>query len=181
MLCTTRCSRSRRGFSLAELLIVISVIGILAAIAASKLDFVRFRADSVGRAAAVDLSKAQRLAVSLQHNVRVVVDGTNRLITHADANNNNVVEANERTSVASLEGTFVWARGAAANLPAPEDPTDLTAITFRRDGTASRGGTFYLSSPGDLTCRYCRAVAIARGTGRSLRYAMIAGTWKREN
>jgi type II secretory pathway pseudopilin PulG len=164
------------------MLVVIVLIGILSGIAASKLDWVRYRADSISRGVLADLAQAQRTAVSLQMDVRVSVVGTDRLRIHEDANNNGAIDGSERVVFAALDHGFQLGQGAMAAVPAPADPTNLTAVVFRRDGTASRGGTFYVASPlPDATCRYCRAASVARATGRVVWYSMSTGTWVRGN
>ncbi|HPF62023.1 MAG TPA: GspH/FimT family protein [Gemmatimonadales bacterium] len=175
---------ARAGVSMIEMLVVIILIGILAGIAASRLDWVRYRADSVARGVLADLSAAQRTAVSLQTDVRITTLSNDRLRIHEDANNNGAVDGSERVTFTVLENGFRFGKGSMAGTPAPADATDLSTVTlvFRRDGTASRGGTFYLSSPvADTTCRYCRAVAIARSTGRAVGYSNASGAWVRAN
>ncbi len=179
---TTGGPRGTGGVSLIEMLIVITVIGILAAISASRLDWVRYRADSVSRGVYGDLAQAQRTAVSLQMDVRVTVDGSSTLRIHEDVNNNGTVDGGERVIGSTLDHGFLLGKGAMASLPAPADPTELTVLVFRRDGSASRSGTFYISSPlDDPDCKYCRAVAVARATGRPVWYSFATGAWVRRN
>ena len=179
---TTGGLRGTRGVSLIEMLIVMTVIGILAAISASRLDWVKYRADTVSRGAYGDLAQAQRTAVSLQMDVRITVDGNSTLRIHEDANNNGTVDGGERVIGSTLDHGFVFGKGEMASLPAPADPTELTVLVFRRDGSASRSGTFYISSPlSDPDCKYCRAVTVTRATGRPSWYSFVTGTWVRRN
>ena len=174
--------RRRDGISLIELLIVLAMITILTGMAASKLDWVRYRADSVGRSVLSAIAQAQRTAVSLQADVRVTALDGARLRIHEDADNNSVVNVGERVTYLQLEHEFKLGQGSMADVPAPADPAELTTVTFRRDGTASTGGTFYLSSSmPDPDCKYCRAVAITRTTGRTVWYSLATGAWKRGN
>lgn len=173
---------SRRGVTLIEMLMVVVVIGILSGIAASKLDWVRYRADSISRGVMAELSQAHRLSVSLQINVRVTAVGGTRLTIHEDADNDGTVNNGERVMTHVLDHGFQLLQGTAPAVPVPDDPTEITGLVFHRDGTASRGGTFYLASPvADPTCRYCRAVSVARGTGRVVWYTMASGSWRRGN
>lgn len=169
-----------RGLTLTEMLIVVSMIGILAAIAGSRLDWTRYRADSAVRSVVAQLATAQRTAVSLQNDVRVTVPGTEGLRLHEDTNNNGVEDSGERVTQLILDNGFRVGRGGMAALPTPADPAELTSFIFRRDGTSSRSGSLYLSSPrDDAGCKWCRAVSIARATGRVVPYSYARGTWVR--
>jgi prepilin-type N-terminal cleavage/methylation domain-containing protein len=172
---------SRRGVSLIELLVVVIMVGILAGIVATKLDWVRYRADSVARGLLAALSQAQRTAVSLQTDVRVTVDpGGERVQIHEDANNNGAIDGNERVTYAALDHDFRIGKGSMTALPAPAEPGELSSLVFRRDGTASRSGSMYLRNNMSGTgCRYCRAVSIQRATGRPLYWSHASGSWVR--
>lgn len=173
---------STAGLSLIEMLVVIVLIGILAGIAASKLDWVRYRADSISRGVLSDLAQAQRTAVSLQMDVRVTALTNDRLQIHEDANNNGAIDGAERVLFSVLDHGFQLAQGGMPGVPAPADPGELTSVVFRRDGTASRGGTFYVASPlPDSPCKYCRAASVARATGRVVWYSYSSGAWVRGN
>ncbi|HEX3927274.1 MAG TPA: GspH/FimT family protein [Gemmatimonadales bacterium] len=168
--------------TLIELLIVIVMIGILSGIAASKLDFTRYRADAVGRGVMGQLAMAQRRAVSLQADVRIILPDSARIQVHEDTNDDNAVNSGERVVTYPLDHNFILSQGSAPNLPSPEDPTPLTSLTFRRDGSANRSGTFYLIGPGyDPLCKHCRAVAVSRATGRVVWYSYATGAWLRGN
>ncbi len=175
---------TRRGFSLIEMLIVIIMIGLLAGVAASRLDWTRYRADSQARGLLATLNVAQRTAVSLQNDIRVDVPSASALRVHEDTDNDGVVDGSERVTYHQMGDGFRLGKGSMSSTPAPADPTDLATITvvFRRDGTASRAGTYYLSAPQpDATCKYCRAVALARATGRTVYYSRATGSWNRGN
>lgn len=172
----------RAGFSLVEMLLVVVVIGILTGIAASRLDWNSYRADSIARGVMTEIAKAQRTAVSLQTDVRVTVVNNNTIRTHEDANNNGAVDGSERVISAPLEHGFRLDRNGMAAVPAPADATELTLLVFRRDGSASRSGTFYVrSGMTDTDCKYCRAIAVARATGRSTLWSFVTGAWVRRS
>jgi prepilin-type N-terminal cleavage/methylation domain-containing protein len=172
----------RRGITLIEMLVVIVLIGILAGITVSRLDSTRYRADAVARGLMGDLSQAQRTAVTVQNDVRVTQVSPTRLSIHEDRNNNGAVDGGERVLFSNLDHGFQLGRGGMAALPAPAAATELTTVTFRRDGTASASGAFYLRSPGpDPLCRYCRAIELTRATGRAVYYSLATQAWVRGN
>lgn len=165
-----------------EMLIVVVLIGIVTGMAASRLDWGRYKADAASRGILAELTVAQRLAVSLQADVRVTQPTATRLAIHEDADNDGVEDTGERIRRVAVEDGFQLVRGGATDVPSPADPTRLTAVVFRRDGSASRSGTFYLSAlAGDATCRRCRAVSVTRATGRLVWYSLSQGTWRRGN
>ncbi|HEX3927507.1 MAG TPA: GspH/FimT family pseudopilin [Gemmatimonadales bacterium] len=175
-------SGARRGVTLVELLIVIVVIGILSGVAASRLDWGAYRADATSRAVMAELANAQRRAVSLQEDVEVILPDSLHLQVHDDANNNGSIEAGERLRTVPLDDGFVFSQGSAPAVPAPANPTPLTLIVFRRDGSASHSGTLYLSDGSyDPACKHCRAVSVARATGRATWYSYATGGWQRAN
>ncbi|MGH7584273.1 MAG: pilus assembly FimT family protein [Gemmatimonadales bacterium] len=171
------------GVTLFEMLIVIAVIGILSAIALTRLDWKQFQADSAARGVMAELATAQRLAVSLQSNTVVTFPDSATMQILEDANDDGVASSSERVRHVPLENLFSFGKGGAPDLPSPEDPTELTStIIFHRDGSADRSGTVYLHGPGDdPTCKHCRAVAITRATGRVVEYSYASGAWKRAN
>ena len=79
-------AHTRRGITLLELMIALVMVGILAGIALSKLDYTKYRADSVARGVLTDLANAQRLAVSLQADVRVEIPYPSRMTILEDLN-----------------------------------------------------------------------------------------------
>lgn len=170
------------GITMIEMLIVIVIIGILIGITASRLDWMRYRANSIARAVMSEISQAQRTAVSLQTDLRVTVVAANRIRFHEDANNNGAMDGGERVTFLALDDGFTLNKGSMSALPAPAAGTELTSLIFRRDGTANTSGAFYIRSPAaDPTCKYCRAVEVTRATGRVVIYSFVTGTWQRGN
>lgn len=165
-----------------ELLIAIIMIGILTGMAVSRLDYGRYRADSVARGLAAEIGGAQRLAVSLQENVKVTVLDSARVQIHEDADNDGAIGAGERVRTIQLADGYFIGQGSAADVPSPADPAPMDQIVFRRDGSSNRSGTFYLMGPGgDPACHHCRAISVTRATGRLVSFSYATATWRRAN
>jgi Tfp pilus assembly protein FimT len=165
-----------------ELLIVIAMIGILSAIAMTRLDWKRYQADAAARGTMAELATAQRLALSLQSNIIVSFPDSGRMQILEDANNDGVAGASERIRTVPLDNLFSYGKASAPDVPSPEIATQFTTLTFHRDGSADQSGTLYLHGPGyDPNCAHCRAVSITRATGRVVWYSYGSGAWKRAN
>lgn len=159
------------------------MIGILAAMATSRLDWTRYRADAIGRGVMAELTAAQRTAVSLQADVRVTILSTNRLQVHEDADNDGVVGTGERVTFHTLDHMFTFNQNGTPDLPAPANGVQITTgFVFRRDGSSSLSGAIYVASPRfDPAGKYSRAIAVSRATGRVTWYSYARGTWTRSS
>ncbi|NIS32581.1 MAG: prepilin-type N-terminal cleavage/methylation domain-containing protein, partial [Actinobacteria bacterium] len=84
------------GFTLIEMLVVVTVIGILVGMAAPKIDATEFRMRGAVREVGTTLLAAQGQAVMRQHDVVVAIDTVGRrLRVHSDADNDGVVDEGE--------------------------------------------------------------------------------------
>jgi prepilin-type N-terminal cleavage/methylation domain-containing protein len=175
----------RRGFSLTEMLIIIVMLGILALLAFPKLDFMRYRVNADARNVMMTLAYAQRLAVSLQHNVQVTIDPVNRQIrTLEDANDDGTFSSNERIRGFSLSDGVVFDKNGAPDLPAPAATNELTSVTFWRDGSANTAGSIFLNTTRGVAKgnnEDARGLDITRSTGRTTWYTYTGGSWRRGN
>ncbi len=173
--------RDRRGYSLGELLWVIVILGVIAGLAIPRLDWMKFRVNAEARNTSLQLGYAQRLAVSLQHNVQVTIDhGTRRMIVDEDANNDGLYGANERRRVIQLENGVNFERNGVGTLPAPSATNELTRIIYRRDGSADQTGVIYLNTVRGVslgTNNDARALEVIRATGRAFWYRKTATGW----
>ena len=73
-----RALRSRQGFTLIEILTALVIMAIIAALAIPRLNLDGYKVSSAVRGVTAGLTYAQRLAVSLQSDVRVSFDSTRR-------------------------------------------------------------------------------------------------------
>jgi prepilin-type N-terminal cleavage/methylation domain-containing protein len=188
---------ARAGFTLIEILIVIVIMGMVAAFAIPRLNLEGYRVNSAVRAVTASLSYAQRLAVSLQSDVRVSFDLANRRIrVHEDTNNDGVIGGNERVTYTNLGEGVTFGLGSAPPVTYTNGASGtatfnilgaqggLPMIVFRRDGTASETGGFYLNSIRALaqgSTAQVRAGEIIRSSGRIIWYTYATGTWTRGN
>jgi len=172
-----------RGFTLIQMLIVLVMLGILALLAVPKLDFMRYRVNADARNVMMTLSYAQRLAVSLQHNVQVTIDPVNRQIrTLEDKNDDGTYSSDERIRGFTLSDGVVFDRSGAPDLPAPAATNLLDAVTFWRDGSANTAGVIFLNTTRGVAKRTnedARGLDIARSTGRATWYTYTGGSWRR--
>lgn len=185
------CLKWRAGFTLLELLMVLGIIGITAAIALPQIDYTRFRVDSSMRAVGSSLLGAQRLAVTRQHDVIILIDQNShsfRIVE--DANNNGRVDDGERTRGIPLGEQVVIGRGGAPAFRVGASPVTFTkqvggipALTFHRNGSASEAGGVYLTSVrATKSSSYnsdTRLVEVERATGRVMWYRFVSSNWNR--
>ncbi len=68
---------TRQGFSLIEMLIVVTLVAIVTAMVMPKVNYVAYRVDVGARSFRAALQRAQAYAVSSQHNMLVAVDAAN--------------------------------------------------------------------------------------------------------
>jgi len=185
--------RSKRAYTLTELLIAVSLVAILTAMLLPRVDYTAFRLDAGVRGVRSALQRAQALAVNSQHNMLVAVDA-NRGVMYVieDVNNNLAVDPGERVTTVPLQDGIGFSMPATTWSGAPTPTAAVTgpALTsivvnsvplpgfaFRSDGAASTDVQIYITSPrGALSD--VRGVAVFQATGRSDWYkTTAAGSW----
>lgn len=171
----------RRGYTLGELLWVIVILGIITTLAVPKLDWMKYRLNAEQRNISLQLSYAQRLAVSLQHNVQVTIDNTQkRLLVDEDSNNDGTYSSNERRRVIQLIEGLNFSKNGVADLPAPAPTNQVTIIVYRRDGSADQAGVIFMNTDRGValgTNKDARALEVTRATGRAITYKYLNSVW----
>jgi len=182
-----RQSPNRWAFTVIELLIVLAIIGIIAAFAYPKVNFTQFRVDAAARTVRVALQNAERLAVTRQYDVVVSFDTTNRRIRVLEDNNNNAtVDAGEHVTYASLEDSVHFAvppAGVSGTASGSIDGSSIRIINnmptliFHRDGAASSDADIYITSKRAANDDF-RCIRVIQSTGRTLWWRYLNGAWE---
>lgn len=184
--------RAQRGFTLLEMMTALTIVGILAALALPRLDVDSYKVNAAVRSITSSLTYAERLAVSLQHDVRVSFDSVgSRLRVHEDNNNDGVMDAGERVTYNVIESGVIFGRGTAtaftfgnATFNFTRTQAGLPVVVFRRDGSASESGGFYITAARSAAAgnpHGVRAGEIIRGSGRVIWHSYATGAWTRGN
>lgn len=180
----------RRGYTIIEVVMVLVLISIMAAIALPKVSFVRYRQDAAGRQVQRTMISAQQTAMKYNTNVLFVIDyGASRMRVVQDTNANGAADAAEKwvswvlpyganfsIPTVTVDGaTAYYATGAGITTTA-NGPT----ITFYPNGSASGDAFVYLGLPtGRSDAR--RAIEFAGSTGRSRLWRYVNGAWRRDS
>jgi prepilin-type N-terminal cleavage/methylation domain-containing protein len=178
---------SRWAFTVIELMIVLAIIGIIAAFAYPKVNFTQFRVDAAARTVRVSLQNAERLAVTRQYDVVVSFDTANRRIRSLEDNTNNAtVDAGEHVIYAQLEDSVHFAvppAGISGSAASSIDGSGIKTIAgmptiiFHRDGAASSEADIYLTSKRASNDDF-RCVRVIQSTGRTSWWRYLDGTWE---
>lgn len=178
------------GFTTVELLMVLTVIGIMAAVAYPRLQVNRFRADAAGRLARTLLQAAQRDAITRQSDVIVSFDYTKqRFRIVEDYNNNDTLNTTDRIqyrkmgegamfSAPSFGGINGTTPSTAATGSGLITVSEMPSIIFRRDGSASTDLELYVTTRATVRDEY-RAVTVSASTGRTEYYKYNGKAWIR--
>lgn len=180
----------RRGVTIIELVMVMIIIGTVAAIAAPRIDVNSYRADAAARAVRGALQIAQRSAITRQSNVVVTFDSANRRLTiHEDNNDNGAADPGERVVNRPFEehvrfatptmGKVAGGTAGAAVLGSSLQYTGANArITMRRDGSSSSDAEVYVTVRTDNPKQF-RAITVDPAIGKTELYRYSGTAWKR--
>jgi prepilin-type N-terminal cleavage/methylation domain-containing protein len=180
----------RRGVTIIELLMVMIILGVVAAMAVPRIDMNASRADAAARAVRGVLQIAQRSAITRQSNVVVTFDSTNRRMTVLeDINDNGATDAGERMTSKPLEEhvrfiapTMGKVAGGSTSASVAGSSLQYVAgqprITMRRDGSASSDAEIYLTVRTNMPKEF-RAITVDPAIGKTELYRYTGSAWKR--
>jgi prepilin-type N-terminal cleavage/methylation domain-containing protein len=179
----------RTAFTVVELLIVVAIIGVMAALALPKARLERAQVDVAARSVSSALRLAQRETVSRRHPVIVVFDTTHHLLRAIwDTNNNLQLDPQEKSRAFPLPTRVVLGRGAGVpgygaesaavrSLPAF---SDAPAIVVQDDRRAARTFKVYLTTTkarAGVGDNETRAVVFDSATADLTTYRWNASRW----
>ena len=187
--------QSRNGFTLIEILIVITMIAIILAIAVPRLNVARIRSKSAVISMGTTMLALQREAISKQHNILVVIDQTKPLLQIVyDSSDNVTLDNGERERPIPLGQGIVFGKpagvtarsfgGNAVNFTTTEGSSGLPTIVLYRNGSAKEYGGLYVSTAQAMAGAPNHqgetwAMEIVRATGRPEWYRWNGTTWVR--
>jgi len=179
----------RRGFTLAEVMVVLVIAGMMIALAIPRVDTTKWRADAIATIVRTTLQYAQRQAITRQHDMVVSFDTTGeRIRTFWDGNNSGTLNSTERVTWRGLDvgvlftdPTVQGLSGTTITLPVTGSQirtlTGYPTVTFHRDGSVSTDAEIYIKVAAHGPPWY-RAIRLTQATGRVDWFRLNAQTSK---
>lgn len=169
----------RPGFTMIETLLVLAILGVVAAIGLPKLDVYKYRSDATAVMIRSLMMQAQREAIVGQHDLIVSIDTTrHRMILGFDKNNDGSIVTSERIRTQALpdESRFITPTN-SLNTPGlnafgpirAEKITTLSglpSVIFRRDGSVNTTLELYTTSARNRPKDW-RVTTVVQATGRT--------------
>ena len=149
-------TKLRRGFTLAEMMVVVVITGMMIALAIPRIDTTKWRADAIATIVRTTLQYAQRQAITRQHDMVVSFDTTGeRIRTFWDGNNSGTLNGDERITwrgldvgVLFIDPSVKGVSGATITKPvngaAIATLNGYPTVTFHRDGSVSTDAEIYI-------------------------------------
>jgi len=184
----------RTGFTLAEIMVVVVISGMMIAIAIPRIDTTKIKADAIATIVRTTLQYAERQAITRQHDMVVSFDTTGEKIrTFWDINNDGSFENTERVSLRGLDVGVLFTDPSVSGITGSQITNPVSGsnirslnnwptITFHRDGSASTDAEIYIKVAGHGPPWY-RAVRVTQSTGRVDWYRLNTSTnaWAQAN
>jgi prepilin-type N-terminal cleavage/methylation domain-containing protein len=179
----------RSGFTLAELMVVVVIAGMMVSLAIPRVDTTKYRADAIATIVRTSLQYAQRQAITRQHDMVVSFDTTGeRIRTFWDINNSGAIDNTERVTWRGLDVGILFTDPAVKGVSGtvitkPVNGTQIATVngyptvTFHRDGSVSTDAEIYIKVAAHGPPWY-RAIALTQSTGRVDWYRLNAATGK---
>ncbi len=184
--CATR--RPAAGFTLVEIALVVTLIGIVAGFAISRVGFSRYRMDANARLLQNVIMGAQQAAITRNVTVQLTFDAVNhRLRILEDANGNEAMDSGERVTYRMLaeQAKFLspatTVDGEASNYLTgagkvePGNPLQL-AVRIYPNGSTSGDVYVYFGTQTDRPNDF-RALRIIGATARTSFWRYVNGVW----
>lgn len=180
--------RLRLGHTIIEMMIVVTVVAILTALALPHLNYNAMRLDANAQGVRATLQQAWRLSIEKQHDVIVSFDVANqRVRTIEDEDNNRVSGTGERVTWRPLEegASFAPPPSRIGGAPSPAaivgdgvvTVDQMPSVIFHRNGSTSGDVEIYLATM-KLGQTDLRAILVTQATGRADWYRYLQGAWR---
>ena len=177
----------RAGFTLLEIMVTMTVIGVLMGIAFFRLDFRRNQADAGITVLRTVMEQAMRNSVQKQFNIMVSFDTAGRRVRYVeDVNNNNTVDVGERVLWKPLEndmkygtppsvvaGVYTVGPVVGGNIRTIDA---MPTVIARRSGALSTDVQVYVTTLRGQNQDF-RSIIVAQPTGRVEVYAYGSSSW----